>query len=364
MRSPSLVIDTDIHPSPTPDSIERFLPEPWKRRWKAGNRGPGHLGYWNPHGVTRSDTQLPDGTKIESDPHALVGHFMDPYGIEYGVLNPAGVLHFGNHPDADYAAAVCRALNKVVAEEWLPASPRLRSSISVSPQDPLLAAEEIHRCAEIDGFVQVLMCSGQNMPYGKRAFDPIYRAACEHGLPVAIHPGSEGVGTSGAPTAAGYPSTYFEWHTGLVGSYMTHLLSLVCEGTFIKFPSLKFVMIEAGMAWIPPLMWRLDKNWKALRQSTPWLEKPPSEYVYDHILLTTQPIEEPEKAEHLKQIISMFPVEKMLMFSSDFPHWDGDTPDFVLKFLPDSVRTAVMSETASRLYGIPAQSAQEAPAHA
>ncbi|MBI2301630.1 MAG: amidohydrolase family protein [Armatimonadetes bacterium] len=46
----------------------------------------------------------------------------------------------------------------------------------------------------------------------------------------------------------------------------------------------------------------------------------------------------------------MFPAERMLMFSSDYPHWDGDTPDFAGRQLPDALRRRVMSETASELY--------------
>ena len=191
------------------------------------------------------------------------------------------------------------------------------------------------------------------MPYGQRFFHPIYDAAQEVGLPVAIHPGSEGVGVSGSPTAAGYPTSYIEWHTGLVGSYIAHLVSLVTEGVFAKFPSLKFVLIEGGVSWLPGLLWRLDKNWKALRQTVPWLDRLPSEVVAQHICLTSQPIEEPEHREHLRQILGMFPAAAMLMFSTDFPHWDGDTPEFVARWLPKDLLTSVMSETARELYGLP-----------
>jgi predicted TIM-barrel fold metal-dependent hydrolase len=67
-------------------------------------------------------------------------------------------------------------------------------------------------------------------------YHPIYAAAVEHNLPVAIHPGSEGVGLAYPLTPAGYPSTYFEFHTGLVANYIGHLISLVAEGVFVKFP--------------------------------------------------------------------------------------------------------------------------------
>jgi predicted TIM-barrel fold metal-dependent hydrolase len=245
------------------------------------------------------------------------------------------------------------AQNDVVVHDWLPSDPRLRASLVVSPSDPELAAREIHRLGDHPGLVQVLMPSAARMPYGQRFYHPIYAAAVEHGLPVAIHPGAEGIGISGAPTAAGYPSSYFEWHAGLVGSYIAHLISLATEGVFIKFPELKFVLIEGGVSWLPPLLWRLDKDWKSLRQTTPWLDRPPSEVVSRHILLTTQPLEEPERPEHFRAVLDMFDAGRMLMFSSDFPHWDGDTPDFAARAFPPDLCPRVMGETARELYGLP-----------
>lgn len=301
----------------------------------------------------RSDTGLPDGSRIENSPENLARYFFDKYDIEYGVLNPAGALHIGLSPEPDYAAAVVSAQNDVVVHDWLPADRRFRASMIVAPNDPELAAQEIHRLGDQRGIVQVLMPSGARIPYGQRFFHPIYAAAVAHGLPVAIHPGSEGVGISGVPTAAGYPSSYLEWHTGLVGSYMAHLISLVTEGVFIKFPTLKFVLIEGGVCWLPPLLWRFDKNWRALRQTTPWLEQPPSQIISKHILLTTQPIEETEHLEHFRQMLAMFDAERMLMFSTDFPHWDGDTPEFAARALSPELRDRVMSETARELYHLP-----------
>ncbi|MBI2301629.1 MAG: amidohydrolase family protein [Armatimonadetes bacterium] len=293
MALPYPVVDTDIHNVVSARRIQECLAEPWRSRYAAGSRGPGHLGYWNPNGVMRSDTTLPDGSKLEGSPDGLATEFLGRYGIDIGILNPAGTLHMGLSPDPDYAAAVCHAENRVVADDWLTADPRYRASITIAPNDPHQAADEIHRWAGHPGFVQVLMCSGARMPYGQRYYHPIYEAAAAHGLPVAIHPGTEGIGIAYPSTPAGYPSTYFEWHTGLVMNYIAHLVSLVCEGVFIRFPALRFVFIEGGVSWLPPVLWRFDKNWKALRQSTPWLERPPSEIAADHVRLTTQPIEEP-----------------------------------------------------------------------
>jgi predicted TIM-barrel fold metal-dependent hydrolase len=41
------------------------------------------------------------------------------------------------------------------------------------------------------------------------------------------------------------------------------------------------------------------------------------------------------------------------MFATDYPHWDGDTPDFTARFIPKTMRAKVMGENACALYGLP-----------
>ncbi len=56
-------------------------------------------------------------------------------------------------------------------------------------------------------------------------------------------------------------------------------------------------------------------------------------------------------------MLDMFDVGRMVMFSSDFPHWDGDTPDFAARAFPADLRPRVMRETARELYKLPARAA-------
>ena len=348
------IIDTDIHSTVKPHLIEARLAKPYRLRFSEGNYGPGNLGYWNPNGVMRKDAVL-EGERVEEDPRLLGEYLFDGRNLEYGLLNFTGAaMSLGLSPDPYYAAAVVTATNDAVIEEWLPADSRMYASMAVTPNDPVAAAAEIRRLGEQERMPQVILGSASRMPMGQAYFHPIYEACAEVGKPIAIHPGTEGVGISGPPTAVGYPTNYLEWHTDLVGSYVGHLVSMVTEGVFVKYPTLKFVLIEGGVSWLPPILWRLDKNWKALRKTTPWLERRPSEYVFDHVYLTTQPIEEPDPISHLHQILAMFPAEKMLMFATDFPHWDNDMPDFTARLLPDRMKSQVMSENARELYGMPA----------
>ena len=43
------------------------------------------------------------------------------------------------------------------------------------------------------------------------------------------------------------------------------VISLIYEGVFERFPTLKIVLIEGGFAWLAPLMWRMDRAWEAMR---------------------------------------------------------------------------------------------------
>lgn len=350
---PRSIIDTDIHTMVIPEQVANYLQEPFRHRYLGGNRGPGVQGYWNPGGVIRADAVTDDGERVASRPELLSKGFFDVEKIEYGLLNAEGGIHIGVSPDLDYSAALLSAFNDHMIHDWLPVDPRFRLSIAIGPNDPVAAAAEIRRVGRTPGVVQAMMGSGARIAYGQRFYHPIYEAAQEVGIPVAIHPGNEGVGITGPTSAAGYASTYFEWHSGLVTSYITHVISLINEGVFVRYPDLKFVLVEGGVSWLPSVMWRMDKNWKALRMTVPWLTEPPSVTIERHIRLTTQPIEEPANRQHLAQMLEMFDYGRMLMFSSDFPHWDGDTPDFTARYIPKEKREQVMSETARDLYKLP-----------
>jgi predicted TIM-barrel fold metal-dependent hydrolase len=112
------------------------------------------------------------------------------------------------------------------------------------------------------------------------------------------------------------------------------------------------IMIEAGFGWAPSLSWRLDKVWQKLRSEVPHLKRPPSETIRDHIFWTTQPMEDPERRDHLFEVIDWVGWDKLL-FATDYPHWDYDDP---LRVLPagvsDANREAFYLGNARKLYGI------------
>ena len=130
-------------------------------------------------------------------------------------------------------------------------------------------------------------------------YDPIWEAANELGLPVAVHTHYESIGIAGPITAAGMPDFYAEYHT-LCGSGMYgHLVSILCHGIFERFPNTRVAMVEGGLVPFVGFLWRLDTNWKACRSEIPWCRRRPSEYVWDHVRFATQPLEAPDDPEQL-----------------------------------------------------------------
>jgi predicted TIM-barrel fold metal-dependent hydrolase len=346
------LIDADVHNAVSVAEVLPHLSAYWRDVLKHRGRfasGPLHP---SPVGADRKDAAPPSGGAPGSDPAFMLTHHFDAYNIDLGILNGSGIVGISLTGDSDYGNAVASAYNDVLIEKWLAHSLRFLGSLLINHSDPVAAAKEIERVGSHPQIVQVLMASGSNRLFGQRFFHPIYEAAQRMGLPVAVHPGTEGTGIAGPPTPAGYPSRYMEWHNILPINYMATVNSLVCEGVFEKFPGLKFVAIEGGIAWLPHLMWRMDKNYKALRSTTPWLKRLPSEYIRDHIRLTTQPIEEPENPQHILQIFEMMDAKHTVMFSSDYPHWDFDNPKMALPPLKGELKQRILWKNAAELYNL------------
>jgi predicted TIM-barrel fold metal-dependent hydrolase len=270
---------------------------------------------------------------------------LDAWPIVYGILNTLTTIR--NQLPA-YDAALTQAMNDWQIAEWLEPEPRLRASLVIPCDDGDLAAAEVYRLGGDPRFVQILLPVRTGEPLGKRRYWKLYEAAVYHNLTIGIHFG----GGSGYPlTGAGWPSYYIEDHGGMAQSFQAQLISLVCEGVFEHFPPLKIVLIEGGFAWLPALKWRLDRSWRRLRDEVPHLRALPSEYIDRHIWLTTQPMEEPARPEHFLQLLDEMGGADRLLFATDYPHWDFDSPDQALpvRLAPD-VERKIMIENARTLY--------------
>ena len=275
---------------------------------------------------------------------------LDRYQFDVAVLTGGNLYGVVGHPNVDYASALCRAYNDWTLEHWVAKDARYRVALAVCPNEPTQAVQEIERLGNHPAVVAVMLPAGARMPYGNRFYHPIYAAAEHFGLVVMTHFGGEGAGAVNAPTAAGYPSYYLEMRMARPQIAQAHTVSLVCEGVFEKFPALKWLFLEIDVWWIPGLMWHFDADWKAVRDYTPWVKRLPSEYIRQHLRFGTQPMEQPPRREDFATLLGWLHAGEILVYASDFPHWDWDEPRAAAADLPRHPREKIFGANARALF--------------
>uniref|UniRef100_UPI00131D7532 amidohydrolase family protein n=1 Tax=Acidisphaera sp. L21 TaxID=1641851 RepID=UPI00131D7532 len=310
------IIDCDIHPTvPSLKALLPYLEDHW--RHVVQTRGMDELNSIS-YPARSPLTARADWRPEEGKPAATLAQVrsecLDAFGTSIAICNCLyGVqLLFGE----DMAAAYARAVNDWIAAEWLDKDPRLRASIVVPVQNIELAVDEIVRCAQDQRFVQVLLLASGDQPLGKRHYWPIYAAAERLGLTIGIHAGSN---YHNPPTAVGWPSYYTEDYVAQAQAFQTQLTSMICEGVFSKYPTLKVVLLESGWTWLPAHLWRLTKYWRGLRIEIPWVDRSPTEIVRSNVRLSLTPIDAPPDTAGLLRIIDHMQSDELLLFSTDYP---------------------------------------------
>ncbi len=321
------IIDSDIHPSlASPTALHPYLAEKWREHHlQYGNRshgiysGRGTYPRFSPN-TARRDAWPANGLPPGADLAFMQQQHLDPYDIEFGVLEP--LIEANTPRNLDYAAATCSAANDWQLDTFSLKDQRLKASILIPPENPEASVAEIRKRAQDKNFAQIQMGSRSMEPIGRKRYWPIFAAAVEHNLALGFHVGGA---SSNAPSPSGWPEFYAEDHHVLLHSMQTQVASLILEGVFEQFPDLRVVMIEGGFAWAPPLAWRLDAHWEKMRNETPLLKMKPSDYMRRNVWFSTQPVEEPENPDDLRQICEWIGWDRLL-YASDYPHWDFDDP--------------------------------------
>ena len=353
-QSKLAIADCDIHPRTKGyKALYPWLSQRWQAHIEAFGatyRQPWEKGPAYPKSqpnACRRDAWPPSGGQPGSDLAFMAAQYLDPNNVTLGILNPLGSGQGAQNPDL--SAAIAHATNEWQIAEWTSRDSRLKASVVVPYEDATASAAEIELRAGDKNFAQVLMLTRTAEPPGGRRYWPIYAAAEAAGLPIGIH----AFGYGGFPiTAGGWPSYYIEEMVGHAQCSQSVVASLVLEGVFERFPGLKVILIEGGVAWAAALGWRMDAQWKKLQQELPHLKRLPSEYMRSNVWFSTQPIEEPEPRSQLAETFDWIGWDRIL-FASDYPHWDFDDPSHALPLkMTETQRRQVFLENAKAVYGV------------
>ena len=349
------IADGDIHPRPkNAKAFDAFLSARWRDHLATYGLNPRHAyqsGPAYPKGnpdASRRDAYAPDGSPPGANLDFMREQLLDPYNVELGILNAITPAP-GNAQNRELSIALSSAINHWQEAEWTSKESRLKASIVVPYEDGAASAAEIDKWAAHKDFVQVLLMSRTAEPLGQRKYWPIFEAACRNDIAIGVH----AFGYGGYPiTGSGWPSYYIEEMSGHSQCCQALLASMVLEGVFETFPTLRMVLIEAGFAWLPPLAWRLDSHAHKFKSELPHLMRAPSEYIRSNVWITTQPMEEPGRRKHLHDVIDWIGWDRMI-FATDYPHWDFDDPNHALPIrIDDEQKALFFRENARAVYGM------------
>jgi predicted TIM-barrel fold metal-dependent hydrolase len=335
------LVDCDLHNElPGVETLFPYLPEHWVEHIKGSSfKGVTDTSY--PKNVPT--TRRPDAG---ADLAALQSQVLDRLGVERALLNCTYSVDSLHNPDA--ALAFASAVNDWTIAEWLDRDSRLRGSIVTPVQIPTLAAREVERVGDHPGMVQVVLPVRSQHPYGSRLYHPIWEAAVRHDLPVALHFGGS---PGNPPMPSGWPSYYVEEYAAQAQVFATQLLSLIAEGVFAQFPTLKVVFLESGFTWLGPHLWRCNKDWRNLRRLVPWVKRPPADYFREHFRVTVQPLDAPPDPKQLLKSIDFLGSDDVLLFSTDYPHRHASAAEeALLPLLPEATARKIAHENARALY--------------
>jgi predicted TIM-barrel fold metal-dependent hydrolase len=340
-------VDCDVHPAvPHLTSLLPYLNDYW--RDQVTTRGMVDLvsqSYPPNSPITARPDWRPETGKPGSKLEDMRRHVLDPFQVSYAICNPLYAVQMVFSEDMQNA--FCCALNDWLAREWLDREPRLRGSIVIPVQNVEKSVAEIERCARDPRFVQVLLLVMGDVPLGKRALWPIYAAAERLNLAVGIHAGSA---YHNPPTAVGWGSYHIEDYVGQSQAFQTQLTSLIVEGVFARHPRLKVVLLESGFTWLPPYLWRLHKFWRGVRMETPWVDRAPLEIVRSNIRFSLQPFDAPPDPVTLIRLFEHMQSDELVLFSTDYPHWQFEGQDALPEALPADLVRKIMIDNPHTTY--------------
>ncbi len=354
-----LIVDADAHhyESESWPDIVKYIEDPIIRH---RGQGPGRHGNPTTLMYTNPGNQSVAGRVVryarrrleETEPSAprdvqLIRREMESIGIDYQVVFPTPMLELGMHPDPRMEVAISWAYSRWLTEEILPHDPRIKTMVYLPFNDPEASLRAVEYFSEKPGVVGFMVTSARYRPVHHNDYVPVYRALEERRLPLGFH----AVFHTPERILEGMNKFISVHALGFVLYNFVHLTNLVINGIPERFPGLKIVWIENGLAWAPFLMQRLDNEYMMRTSEAPLLKRKPSEYMRE-FYYTTQPMEN-GNLEALQMTMKMINAETQLLFASDFPHWDFNLPSTIydLPFLSDQAKRRILGENARELYG-------------
>jgi predicted TIM-barrel fold metal-dependent hydrolase len=274
---------------------------------------------------------------------------MDAMGVDYCCLFPTPMLFLGLHPQPEMEVWLSRAYNRWMVDNLLSVDSRIKTLAVLPFNSPEEAEREVEEMAGKKGVIGFCVPSTRHAPVHHNKYMKLYRMIEETGMPLSFHAGYhwDDPSLKTVNRFLGMHALGFAWPN------IVHTTNWVLNGMPIRFPKLKVIWIESGLAWVPFVMQRLDDQFLMRPSEAPHLKRLPSEYMRDHCWYTTQPMES-HNLKALECTLDMIKAETQLLYASDWPHFDFDLPSEItdLKFLSEQAKRNILGLNAAKIFNL------------
>jgi uncharacterized protein len=291
--------------------------------------------------------------KTPPSPHrdiTLTKRWMDALGIDIVCLFPTPMLTLGLTPRPEVENALARAYNRWLVENVLAHEPRIRSTLYLPLNDPEATYKMVQDFVGKKGVIGFTIVSPRYKAVYDNAYCKTYALLEEAGLPLVFH----GAYAWGGDKSLELCNKFMAVHAlGFTWFNILHCTNWLVNGMPERFPKLKVMWVESGLAWVPFLMQRLDNEWMMRSSEVPLLKRKPSDYMRE-MHFSTQPMEMYQNREALELTFKMINAETQLMYASDYPHWDMDLPSTIydLPFLSETAKRNILGGNAKRVFNL------------
>ena len=285
------------------------------------------------------------------DPHAHVKD-MDIDTVYGGVIFPSMGLTTWVIPSSDLLSAVFRAYNDWLAEFCAPYPGRLKGLAMLNVDSVEEGVTELKRSKKIG-------LAGAMIPqrpvfgrYDSPMYEPLWQAAVDLDMPLAIHIGTSRWRPGGAP-AHGNDKGLVEF-TNQEYDMKDNVTAILFSGLFERHPSLKIGVAEYEISWAPYLLNRMDRvyaerpNRFASRYKNDAL---PSDFFKSNMFLSFQ---EDDLGIQLREYVGV----ETLMWGSDYPHAESTFPksreivDRILEGVPENEKVMIAGENCAKMFNM------------
>ena len=243
--------------------------------------------------------------------------------------------------------------NDYMAEYCSEAPDRLWGAPMISCYNIPNAIRELERCKKMDlKGALIWQVPPEHLRFTTGHYDDLWAAAEDLEMPVSLH-----ILSGFNYSSQRGPRTPIEAHRNSVNTKvhdaMTTVFDLVFSGALQRFSSLKFVLVENEVGWIPFLAYQWDRYVQRFGSDRPVsIDQPPSFYVNRQVYATF--IDDLPGA----QTVSFWGRDNW-MWSNDYPHGASTWPNSReliardLGHLEPEVFRKVVRENVVRLYNLP-----------